>query len=138
MDHTTERGADRLPIACDPSSLDRDQTQRRQELQERLNADVREVRELEDGYAFRHSPEASVLLELAEFATLERLCCPFFDFAVEIGRNAGPVWFRITGEKEAKRVLQVQLAPIRSRPTGKPRTRKTKGRGVNPGPRANG
>lgn len=117
MDHTTGREADRSPVACDLSSLDSDQAQRRRGLQERLRADVREVRELEDGYAFRHSADASILLELVEFAALERLCCPFFDFAVEIGRNGGPVWFRITGDKEAKRVLQAQLKPV---PTGRP------------------
>jgi hypothetical protein len=109
MGHRTGLRADRLPVACDLSSLDPDQAKRRQELQERLRADIREVRELEDGYAFRHSPGAPVLLDLTEFATLECLCCPFFDFAVEIGRNAGPVWFLITGGDEAKRVLHVQL-----------------------------
>lgn len=116
MDHRKERGTDRLPIACDPSSLDAGQGRRRRELQELLRKDVREVRELEDGYAFRYSADTSVLLELAEFAALERLYCPFFDFAVEIGRNGGPVWFRITGDEEAKRVLRAQLEPI---PTGR-------------------
>jgi hypothetical protein len=115
-DHRKERGTGRLPIACDLSSLDADQGRRRRELQELLRKDVREVRELEDGYAFRHPPKTSVLLELAEFVALERQCCPFFDFVVEIGRNGGPVWFRITGDKEAKRVLQAQLKPV---PTGR-------------------
>jgi hypothetical protein len=116
MDHRTERGADRLPIACDLSSLDAGQGRRRRQLQELLRKDVREVRELEDGYAFRHSPETSVLLELAEFIGLERQCCPFFDFAVEIGRGSGPVWLRITGHKEAKRVLQAHLGAHADRP----------------------
>ncbi len=111
MDHRTRRGADLPPVACDLSSLDADQDQRRRGLQERLRVDVREVRELEDGYAFRHSADASTLLQLVEFAALERLCCPFFDFAVEIGRNGGPVWFRITGDEGAKRVLQAHLKP---------------------------
>ena len=118
MDHRTERGADRLPIACDLSSLDAGQGRRRRQLQELLRKHVREVRELADGYAFRHSPESSVLLELAEFIGLERLCCPFFDFAVEIGRGSGPVWLRITGHKEAKRVLQAHLGAHADRPAG--------------------
>jgi hypothetical protein len=116
MDHTAGRGADRPPVACDLPSLDADQAQRRRGLQERLRAAVREVRELEDGYAFRHSADTSVLLGLVGFAALERLCCPFFDFAVEIGRNGGPVWFRITGDKEVKRVLQAHLKLV---PTGR-------------------
>ncbi len=116
MDHRVRRGADRPPVARDLSSLDADQDQRRRELQERLRVDVREVRELEDGYAFRHSADASTLLELVGFVALERLCCPFFDFAVEIGRNGGPVWFRITGGKEAKRVLQARVLQAQLKP----------------------
>jgi hypothetical protein len=79
-----------------------------------LGEDLREVRELEDGYAFRHSAEASVLVALAEYVSLERLCCPFFDFAIEVGRGGGEVWLRMTGGEGAKRVLE--LALIQTRP----------------------
>jgi hypothetical protein len=46
-----------------------------------------------------------VLLTLAEYVSLKRLCCPFFDFAIEVGNHGGPVWLRITGGQEAKRIL---------------------------------
>ena len=42
---------------------------------------------------------------MAEYVTLERLCCPFFDFAIEVGRDRGEVWLKITGGQEAKRIL---------------------------------
>lgn len=109
MGNRAPRKENPLVIACDLSSLDAPQRRRRRKLQERLRADIKEARELKDGYAFRHSSEASVLLELAEFAALERLCCPFFGFEISIGRDGGPVWFRITGGEEAKKVLRVEL-----------------------------
>ncbi len=78
-------------------------------MQERLRADVKEVRELDDGYAFRHSSEPDVLLLLAEFVALERLCCPFLGFEIELEPGGGPLWIRMTGEKGAKGVLQAEL-----------------------------
>jgi hypothetical protein len=78
-------------------------------LRDRLRADVRGVRELDDGYAFRHSSTADILLALAEYVSLERLCCPFFDFAIEVGRAGGEAWLRITGPAGAKRVLEAAM-----------------------------
>ena len=72
-------------------------------------ADVKEVRELEDGYAFRHSADGGVLLAIAQFVANERICCPFFEFGISVGRGGGPVWLRMSGEGEAKRVLEAEM-----------------------------
>ena len=129
MGNRAPRKENPLTVACDPSSLDVPQRRRRRELQERLRADIREVRELEDGYALRHSSGASVLLDLAEFVALERLCCPFFDFEISIGRAGGPVWFRITGGEEAKRVLRAEMGARTERATNSPHNRESEGPG---------
>ena len=100
---------DELPIACNPTALDAEQRERKRLLQQQLRADVWEIRELPDGYAFRHSSESSMCLVVAEFIALERLCCPFLDFGFDVERDGGPLWFRMTGGKEAKRVLQANL-----------------------------
>lgn len=76
-----------------------------------LGEDFLEVRELADGYAFGHSPGADVLVALAEYVSLERLCCPFFDFAIEVGRGGaeGEVWLRMTGLEGAKGILEAAM-----------------------------
>src|ERR687893_678706 len=56
-----------IPIACDWSALTTEQQERQRSLYRRLRENVREVRELDDGYAFRHSPDGDVLLAIAEF-----------------------------------------------------------------------
>src|SRR5919107_939140 len=94
-----------VPIACNPATLTAEQRKRQQALIGLLRADAKEVRELEDGYAFRHSPDRAVLLAISEFVANERLCCPFFEFGVTVERDGGPVWLRITGSGEAKRIL---------------------------------
>lgn len=103
-----EKGA--APIACNPAALTSDELRERQRvLLGQLRADVKEVRELDGGYAFKHTPDRAVLLALAEFVANERLCCPFFEFGITVERDGGPVWLRITGEGEAKGVLEAEM-----------------------------
>ena len=109
--HMQERNDKGEPVlACDFTAMDTEQRERYRALRRRLSQDLHEARDLKDGYAFRHASEAEVLIELAEYVTLERLCCPFFDFAIEVGRDGGEVWLRITGGQEAKRILQAAQA----------------------------
>ena len=109
MSSETKHDRVEIPIACDPTALDAGQRERKRALQERLRADVRQIREIEGGYAFEHSSEPEVLLAVAEFVALERLCCPFFDFGIEVGRGGGPLWLRITGSEGAKEVLRAEI-----------------------------
>ncbi len=73
-----------VSVACGWAALITEQQERQRSLYRRLRADVREVRELDDGYAFRHSPDAALLLTIAEFVANERLCCPLFEFALTV------------------------------------------------------
>ena len=98
-----------VPIACNPAALTAEQRERQRALLDQLRADVKEIRELDDGYAFAHTPDRAVLLAIAEFVANERLCCPFFEFGITVERDGGPVWLRITGEGEAKRVLAAEM-----------------------------
>ena len=98
------------PISCTWSALSAVRQERQRALYRQLRADVEEVVELEDGYAFRHSPDRAVLLAVAEFVSNERLCCPFFEFAITVERAGGAVWLRITGAGEAKQVLRAEMS----------------------------
>ena len=89
-------------LPCSPSSS-------QQAVSRRLRDDALEIRELGDGYAFAHSPEGEALAAMAEFVANERLCCPFFEFAITVGRDGGPAWLGVTGEGEAKYVLEAEM-----------------------------
>jgi hypothetical protein len=99
-----------VSVACNWSALTTVQQERQRTLYQQLRADVQEVVELEDGYAFRHSPDRAVLLAVAEFVCNERLCCPFFEFGITVERAGGAVWLRITGAREAKQVLGAEIS----------------------------
>jgi hypothetical protein len=106
MSNETKHDRVEIPIACNWAALTTEQQERQQVLLGQLREDVKEVRELEDGYAFGHTHDRAVLLAIAEFVANERLCCPFFEFGITVECDGGPVWLRITGEGEAKRVLE--------------------------------
>jgi hypothetical protein len=97
-----------VPLACRWSALSAVQQERQRVLYRQLRADVEEVVELEDGYAFRHFSDRAVLLAVAEFVANERLCCPFFEFGITVERDGGPVWLRMRGEGGAKRLLEAE------------------------------
>jgi hypothetical protein len=64
-----------------------------------------EIQELPMGYAVGLPNDCAVLLQIAEFISLERLCCPFFHFEIQIEPDAGPVWLRLTGRQGVKQFL---------------------------------
>jgi hypothetical protein len=109
MDRESTHEMIEVPVACNWSALTAVQQQRQRALYRQLRADVEVVMELEGGYDFRHSPDTKVLLAIAEFVANERLCCPFFEFGITVERAGGPVWLRMTGGEEAKRVLETQM-----------------------------
>ena len=96
-------------LVCDLTAMNTEQRKRYQAVLEHLHKTVQGVEEIENGYAFQHDTDASTLLLLAEFISLERLCCPFLDFALVVERERGPVRLRLTGPEGVKQFLRAEL-----------------------------
>ncbi len=95
-------------LACDLTAIDADQREAHQVLGRRLVHELaQETQELPEGYAFRFAAE--LYPQVVQFVANERLCCPFFRFAIEVTPGRGPIWLRITGPDEAKRMLGAEL-----------------------------
>lgn len=92
------------PIACRPGALDAAGRRRQQDLLERVRGTVEAREELADGLAFRLPPTVEVLRDVAEWASLERHCCPFLAFTLE-WRLDDTVWIRLTGGPGVKEFL---------------------------------
>jgi len=102
----TKEGA---PIVCTPGAMDAEQRERYRSLREKLYEHVQEVRELPQGYAFGYPYEPSVVVMAAEFMTLERLCCPFLSFALELEAGSGVFWLCLTGREGVKAFLRSEF-----------------------------
>lgn len=74
-----------------------------------MKPDAQALEELSNGYAVRFAYDAGLALELAEFMTLERRCCPFLTLAVELEASGGPMRLKLTGEDGVKPFLVAEL-----------------------------
>jgi hypothetical protein len=68
-----------------------------------------ERRELADGYAFRLAAAKISLVEIAEWVTFERRCCPFFNLQIEAQPKDGPIWLRMTGALGIKQFILAEI-----------------------------
>jgi len=70
---------------------------------------ISEFEELADGYAARFPMEPATVMLLAEFITLERLCCRWLTLRIEVEREQGPLRMKITGRDGAKPFIRAEF-----------------------------
>ena len=87
------------PIACNLTG--EDLAERGNEVRN-LFDETEEVRELDDGYAFRFSGSDAMAPRLLEFTLEERRCCPFFTFDLVFTPNEGSIWVQLRGSAAVK------------------------------------
>jgi hypothetical protein len=75
----------------------------------RLLKSLLETRELADGYAFELDSRRISFTEVARWIDLERRCCPFFDFYLELRRHNGPITVRLTGREGVKAFIRTEF-----------------------------
>jgi hypothetical protein len=97
------------PFACDMTAIAADQRGTHFATIEKLFRAVEDLRELPNGYAFKLSNDPQLLLTAAQFVALERLCCPFFGFTLEIEREGGAVWLSLTGREGVKPFIIAEI-----------------------------
>ena len=92
-------------LACDLGAIAPSERPRYDALRQHLKSALSGRRELENGYVFTVRTESLSLTELADWITLERKCCPFLNFAIEIGADGGPTTLKLTGPDGVKQIL---------------------------------
>lgn len=76
---------------------------------QQLMARVRATKEVADGYRLELPLMEDLLVKAAQFIQLERLCCPFFSFSVELGSGATSFWLSLTGPAGVKPFIMAEL-----------------------------
>lgn len=96
-----------LPVACSLSTPEL--RERERTVLARIRTRVREVRDLDDGYALRFDAEGAMLSDLATLIDLERQCCPFLRFELKVLPASGPVWLELSGPEGTRGFLRTVL-----------------------------
>ena len=108
MKHKTP---DQSPIACDMSVLSPVQRERHLAASRQLFSTLKQTRELSNGYEFRIDGPTAIL-QAAEFISLEKVCCPFLNFEIEVEAENGPVWLRLTGREGVKAFVREEIGGL--------------------------
>ncbi len=96
------------PLACIPNALTSDQQEYWvKEIVPKLYKAVQEIQELPNGWAWRLPSTSEMLILVAEDLNMERLCCPFVNYTLEIGPNQAPFWLHMTGAEGVKEFLKM-------------------------------
>jgi hypothetical protein len=98
------------PFACVMGAIASDKRERHLANARELFRQVIEIREQPSGYAFGLPTDSATLLRIVEFVSLERLCCPFFGFALELEPEDGNVWLRLSGRDGVKAFIRAEMA----------------------------
>lgn len=107
--HLAKSSADTKPetgFYCDRLAIKPEQRARKAELGATLRSSVRHTRELQDGFEFEFDPDPATFQSAAEWAAMERSCCPFFDIDLRLEREGGPFFFRLTGREGVKQFIK--------------------------------
>jgi hypothetical protein len=99
---------DVLPLACNLNAIPAEELPRYRDLLTRLRASIAQRTELPFGYSYSLNTGSISLPELADWVTLERLCCPFLNFLIEIDADGG-VHLTVRGPKGVKAVLEEEF-----------------------------
>jgi hypothetical protein len=65
--------------------------------------------ELTDGYVFRLNGESLSLPDVAQWVSLERLCCPFVTFQLQTTGGEPDYWLTLRGPDGAKTIIDQEL-----------------------------
>lgn len=101
-------GAAAQNFHCNLATLTKAERARQAVLHKAVFSAVTERRELADGFAFRIAPQQASIAQITQWIELERKCCPFFDFQLEIEPENGPVWLRLTGAEGIKQFIAAE------------------------------
>jgi hypothetical protein len=98
-------------FACNLKAISTTERPRYNDLVKRLQSATRDRRELPDGYAFKLDGKAISLPEVAEWISMERLCCPFLTLQLSASGDQVDWLLNLTGPKGVKPLLQAEFAP---------------------------
>ena len=97
-----------VPLACNLKAISAAERPRYNDLVKRLRVAVTDRNELTDGYAYKLDAKKITLPEVAEWITMERLCCPFLTFQLDVKGN-GDSQLTLRGPVGAKAILREEF-----------------------------
>lgn len=100
-----------IPLSCNWTALDESARQEHIRNSESIFTVINDIKEMSDGYAFGLPNQTGTIIRAGTFIARERLCCPFFHFELEVQRDHGGTWLKVSGQKEVKQYIKENVLP---------------------------
>ena len=82
---------------------------RRGSLLKTLYESTLERREMEHGFAFRFNGDAATERKVFEFIAMERDCCRFLSFQLNLAPERGSIWLAVEGPDGVKEFARAEM-----------------------------
>lgn len=96
-------------IACNLKAISAAERPRYNDLMKRLRVAIQDRSEVHDGYSFTLTGKAISLPEVAEWISMERLCCPFLTFQLSASGNRVDWVLKLAGPEGVKALLKAEF-----------------------------
>lgn len=100
-----------MPFACDMSALTAAQRAEHGDTMRRLFGAVSAIHAVQDGYRFVLSGDDESIKLTGPFIALERRCCPFFTFRLDVAADAEPALV-ISGPTGVQPFIQAEFGAV--------------------------
>lgn len=94
-------------VAC--TLTDAELGQRKDTLLTQARQHILETKAVPNGYAFRFAPDDDGLNVATTIIGLERKCCSFLHFQLDVSPQHGPIWLKLTGPSGTSAFLEQAL-----------------------------
>jgi hypothetical protein len=108
-------------IACNPRAIRALDRPRHAELAKRVRASAKVRREIKNGYAFTLDGSNVTLPHVAEWISMERLCCPFLMLQISASGEQSDWVLTITGPEGVKPLSRPSFRSDENAPIAGPR-----------------
>jgi hypothetical protein len=104
-----------IPFACNLKALTPQERVQGKKLNDQLMSAVVSVRERNDGYALQVDTKTVSVVEVAQWVDLERKCCRFFDFQLDLHGEDGGLWLSLKGPEGVKQFIETDFTRLRDK-----------------------
>jgi hypothetical protein len=106
----SDKKTTRSTFYCNRLALSPEQLHRKLDLGKTLLSLRRSTRELDDGYEFELPPDSAAVQQAAEWAAMEKLCCPFLKIDLRLDPGEGPFWLVLSGKEGVKQFIRADFS----------------------------
>jgi hypothetical protein len=110
MDVDMKSDTQTKPLVCNMNVFTPVERERHIHTTSQLFQTVQGIHKIRDGFEFIFPKETENILQIAEFISNERRCCPFLEFTLKIASDNEPISLILTGPAGTQEFLREEFS----------------------------